>query len=131
MMTKRVERAVIALAAALLVVLFGFSPKSAWAAEKDVAQIGDKTYATVQLAIDSVDPDSSATIVLLDNVSGEGQMKFVKPGVDITIDLDGHTYTADAGEAVHINAADVTLTLTDGTINNSTASGYSDGLYAY
>lgn len=32
---------------------------------------------------------------------------------------------------MHINAADVTLTLTDGTITNSTASGYSDGLYAF
>lgn len=131
MMTKRVERAVIALAAALLVVLFGFSPKSAWAAGKGVAQIDDTTYETVQAAIDSVESDSSATIELLGDVSGEGQMKFVKPGVDITIDLAGHTYTADAGEAVHINAANVTLTLKNGTIKNSTASGYSDGLYAY
>lgn len=131
MMTKRVERAVIALVAALLVVLFGFSPKSAWAAGEGRARIGDTTYKTVQEAIDSVKPGSPATIELLDNVSGEGQMKFVKPGVDITIDLAGHTYTADAGEAVHINAADVTLTLKKGTINNSTASGYSDGLYAY
>lgn len=130
MMTKRVERAVIALAAALLVVLFGFSPKSAWAAGEGRAQIGDTTYETVQAAIDSVEPGSPATIELLDNVD-EGQMKFVKQGVDITIDLAGHTYTADAGEAVHINAADVTLTLKNGTIKNSTASGYSDGLYAY
>lgn len=131
MMTKRVERAVIALAAALLVVLFGFSPKSAWAAGEGRAQIGDMTYETVQAAIDSVKPGSPATIELLENVSGEGQMRFDKSGVDITIDLAGHTYTADAGEAVRINAADVTLTLTDGTITNSTASGYSDGLYAY
>lgn len=131
MMTKRVERAVIALAAALLVVLFGFSPKSAWAAGEDRAQIGDKTYETVQKAIDSVEPGSSATIELLCDVRGEGQMKFVKQGVNITIDLAGHTYTAAADEAVHINAADVTLTLKNGTITNSTASGYSDGLYAF
>lgn len=131
MMTKRVERAVIALAAALLVVLFGFSPKSAWAAGEVRAKIGDTTYETVQDAINSVEPDSPATIELLGNVSGEGQMRFVKSGVDITIDLAGHTYTADAGEAVHINAADVTLTLKNGTITNSTASGYSDGLYAF
>lgn len=130
MMTKRVERAVIALAAALLVVLFGFSPKSAWAAGGDLARIDDTTYKTVQEAIDSVKPGSPATIELLDDVD-EGQMKFVKQGVDITIDLAGHTYTADAGEAVHINAADVTLTLKNGTITNSTASGYSDGLYAF
>ena len=56
MMTKRVERAVIALAAALLVVLFGFSPKSAWAAGEGRARIGDTTYKTVQEAIDSVKP---------------------------------------------------------------------------
>lgn len=133
MMTKRVERAVIALAAALLVVLFGFSPKSAWAAGDDqvAAKIGDTTYETVQAAINSVEPGSPATIELLGDVSGEEQMTFVEPGVDITIDLAGHTYTAHAGEAVHINAADVTLTLKNGTIKNSTASGYSDGLYAY
>lgn len=131
MMTKRVERAVIALAAALLVVLFGFSPKSAWAAGEDLAQIGDKTYETVQLAIDSVEPGSSATIELLGDVSGEEQMRFVKPDVDITIDLAGHTYTAAAGEAVHIDAADVTLTLKNGTIENHAEGEYSDGLYAF
>lgn len=76
MMTKRVERAVIALAAALLVVLFGFSPKSAWAAGEGRAQIGDTTYETVQAAIDSVKPGSPTTIELLENVSGEGQMRF-------------------------------------------------------
>lgn len=131
MMAKRVERAVIALAATLLVVLFGFSPKSAWAAGEGVAQIGDTTYETVQLAIDSVEPDSSATIELLGDVSGEEQMRFVKPDVDITIDLAGHTYTAAAGEAVHIDAADVTLTLKNGKITNDTEGEYSDGLYAF
>lgn len=131
MMTKRVERAVIALAAALLVVLFGFSPKSAWAAGEGLAQIGDTTYETVQDAINSVEPGSPATIELLGDVSGEGQMRFVEPGVDITIDLAGHTYTADAGEAVHIDAANVTLMLKNGKITNFTASGYSDGLYAF
>lgn len=134
MMTKRVERAVIALAAALLVVLFGFSPKSAWAAGEDQARIGDKTYETVQAAINSVEPGSSATIELLDDVDEgqiEEQMKFVKPGVNITIDLAGHTYTAHAGEAVHIDAADVTLTLKNGTIINKTEGEYSDGLYAF
>lgn len=130
MMTKRVERAVIALAAALLVVLFGFSPKSAWAAGKGVAQIDDKTYESVQLAIDSVKPGSPATIELLEDVDEE-QMKFVKPGVNITIDLAGHTYTAAADEAVHIDAADVTLTLKNGTIINEAEGEYCDGLYAF
>lgn len=131
MMTKRVERAVIALAAALLVVLFGFSPKSAWAAGKDVAQIDDTTYKTVQDAIDSVEPGSSATIVLLADVTDAEQMMFVKPQVNITVDLAGFTYAASAEEAVHIDAADVTLTLKNGTITNYAEGEYSDGLYAF
>ncbi len=131
MRTRRTWGRLVAALAVALVAVVGFVPRTALAADGKVAKIGDKEFATVQAAIDSVEDGGSATIVLLDNVSGEGQMKFVKAGVNITVDLAGHTYTADAGEAVHINAADVTLTLTDGTITNSTASGYSDGLYAY
>ncbi|WP_297035376.1 InlB B-repeat-containing protein [uncultured Enorma sp.] len=131
MMTKRVERAVIALAAALLVALFGFSPKSVWAAGKDVAQIGDTTYETVQAAIDSVEPGSPATIELLADVTDAEQMMFVKPQVNITVDLAGFTYAASAEEAVHIDAADVTLTLKNGTITNNAEGDYSDGLYAF
>ena len=58
-------------------------------------------------------------------------MKFHTPNVDITVDLAGHTYTAQASEAVNIEAASVTLTLTDGTITNHAKGDYSDGLYAF
>ncbi len=75
--------------------------------------------------------DEPATIELLADVTGEKQMIFVKPQVDITVDLAGFTYTASADEAVHIGAADVTLTLKNGTIENYAEGNYSDGLYAF
>ncbi len=131
MRTRRTWGRLVAALAVALVAVVGFVPRTALAADGNVAKIGGTEFATVQGAIDSVESGESATIELLGDVSGEDQMKFVKAGVNITVDLAGHTYTADAGEAVRINAADVTLTLTDGTITNSTASGYSDGLYAY
>lgn len=58
-------------------------------------------------------------------------MAFTKPNVNITLNLNNHTVTALGGEAVKINAANVTLTVTDGTIENHATGDYSDGLYAY
>lgn len=92
---------------------------------------GLPVIATVQEAIASVGSDEPATIELLADVTGEKQMIFVKPQVDITVDLAGFTYTASADEAVHIGAADVTLTLKNGTIENYAEGNYSDGLYAF
>lgn len=131
MRTRRTWGRLVAALAVALVAAVGLVPRTALAADGNVAKVGDKEFETVQSAIDSVEDGGSATIELLGDVSGEDQMKFVKAGVNITVDLAGHAYTADAGEAVHINAADVTLTLKNGTITNFTASGYSDGLYAF
>lgn len=131
MRTRRTWGWFIAALAVALVAAAGFAPRAAWATDGKVARIGDQEYATVQEAIDSVRSDESATIELLANVTGEEQMRFVKPQVDITVDLAGFTYTASADEAVHIDAADVTLTLKNGTITNNAEGDYSDGLYAF
>lgn len=107
-----------------------------------VAQIGEKQFATLQAAIDAVTTDTPTTIdVLADltpdtlnavtSVSPDRQMAFTKPNVNITLNLNNHTVTALGGEAVKINAANVTLTVTDGTIENHATGDYSDGLYAY
>ena len=107
-----------------------------------VAQIGEKQFATLQAAIDAVTTDTPTTIdVLADltpdtlnavtTVSPDRQMAFTKPNVNITLNLNNHTVTALGGEAVKINAANVTLTVTDGTIENHATGDYSDGLYAY
>ena len=131
MRTRRTWGWFIAALSVALVAAAGFAPRAAWATDGNVARIGDQEYATVQEAIDSVESDEPATIELLANVTGEEQMKFVKPQVDITVDLAGFTYTASADEAVHIDAADVTLTLKNGTIENNAEGNYSDGLYAF
>ena len=107
-----------------------------------VAQIGEKQFATLQAAIDAVTTDTPTTIdVLADltpdtlnagtSVSPDRQMAFTKPNVNITLNLNNHTVTALGGEAIKINAANVTLTVTDGTIENYATGDYSDGLYAY
>lgn len=107
-----------------------------------VAQIGEKQFATLQAAIDAVTTDTPTTIdVLADltpdtlnavtSVSPDRQMAFTKPNVNITLNLNNHTVTALGGEAIKINAANVTLTVTDGTIENHATGDYSDGLYAY
>lgn len=107
-----------------------------------VAQIGEKQFATLQAAIDAVTTDTPTTIdVLADltpdtlnavtSVSPDRQMAFTKPNVNITLNLNNHTVTALGGEAVKINAANVTLTVTDGTIENHATGDCSDGLYAY
>ena len=107
-----------------------------------VAQIGGQGYATLQAAIDAVTTDTPTTIdVLADltpdtlnavtSVSPDRQMAFTKPNVNITLNLNNHTVTALGGEAIKINAANVTLTVTNGTIENHATGDYSDGLYAY
>lgn len=131
MRTRRTWGRLLAALAVALVAAVGLVPRTALAEDGNVAKIGDKEFETVQAAIDSVEDGGSATIELLANVTGEGQMRFVEPQVDITVDLAGFTYTASADEAVHIDAADVTLTLKNGTITNNAEGDYSDGLYAF
>ena len=94
--------------------------------EKKVAQIGDKTYATLQLAIDAV--ADGETIILLDNVTvteaayGQNALNYNR-AVNCTIDLNGYTLSADTGNSVfRFNIADsgatsdVTVTIKNGTV---------------
>lgn len=107
---------------------------------ENVAQIGGQGYATLQAAIDAVTTDAPTTIDVLADLtpdtlnavtSVDRQMAFTKPNVNITLNLNNHTVTALGGEAIKINAANVILTVTDGTIENHATGAYSDGLYAY
>ena len=91
-----------------------------------VAQIGDKTFATLQAAIDAV--KEGETIVLLGNVTvttpayGQNALNYAK-AVNCTIDLGGYTLTADTGNSVlRFNIAgsgatsNVTVTLKNGKV---------------
>lgn len=117
------------------------APAEAPAAETEyVAQIGATKYKTLQAAIDAVPASTPTTIDVLADLtpdtlntvaSADRQMAFTKADVNITLNLNNHTVTALGGEAIKINAANVTLTITNGTIENHATDKYSDGLYAY
>ncbi len=100
----------------------------------DVAQIGGTGYATLQAAIDAA--KSGDTIVLKKSISAteigeKKQLQFVKADMNVTLDLNQNTITAEAREAIAINAANITLTVKNGTIENFAEGSYSDGVYAY
>ena len=117
------------------------APADVPAAETEyVAQIGEAKYKTLQAAIDAVPTSTPTTIDVLADLtpdtlntvaSADRQMAFTKADVNITLNLNNHTVTALGGEAIKINAANVTLTITNGTIENHATDKYSDGLYAY
>ena len=99
-----------------------------------VAQIGGTGYATLQAAIDAA--KSGDTIVLKKSISAteigeKKQLRFVKADMNVTLDLNQNTITAEAGEAIAINAANITLTVKNGTIENFAEGSDSDGVYAY
>ena len=100
----------------------------------DVAQIGGTGYATLQAAIDAA--KSGDTIVLKKSISAteigeKKQLRCVKADMNVTLDLNQNTITAEAGEAIAIDAANITLTVKNGTIENFAEGSYSDGVYAY
>lgn len=100
----------------------------------DVAEINGTGYATLQAAVDAA--KSGDTIVLKKSISAteigeKKQLQFVKANMNVTLDLNQNTITAEAGEAIAINAADITLTVKNGTIENFAEGSYSDGVYAY
>ena len=99
-----------------------------------VAQIGSTGYATLQEAVDAA--KSGDTIVLKKSISAteigeKKQLQFEKEAMNLTLDLNQNTITAEAGEAIAVNAANITLTVKNGTIKNFANGKYSDGVYAY
>ena len=99
-----------------------------------VAKIGDVEYPTLQAAVDVA--NNGDTIVLKKSISAteigeKKQLQFVKADMNVALDLNQNTITAEAGEAIAINAANITLTVKNGTIENFAEGNYSDGVYAY
>lgn len=67
--------------------------QTALASSTDVAKIGNKTYATLQDAVNDVIDSTPTTITLLRDAAGNGVQ--VVSNRSITFDLDGHTYDID------------------------------------
>ena len=100
----------------------------------DVAQIGGTGYATLQAAIDAAKSGDTIVLkksILATEIGEKKQLQFVKADMNVTLDLNQNTITAEAGEAIAINAANITLTVKNGTIENFAEGSYSDGVYAY
>lgn len=92
------------------------------------------SYDTLQAAID--DAQTGDTIALQRSISAneigsKKQLQFNKASMSLTLDLNNNVMTAEAGEAISINAANINLTVKNGTIKNFADGNYSDGLYAY
>ncbi len=103
------------------------------------AAIGNTHYDTLQEAIDAVSTNENNHVIeVLRNLQPEDvgaekqEMRFTKEGQSVTLELNQHEITTAYEEAIHINAANVTLTIQNGTIRNYYNIGnYSDGLYAF
>ena len=103
------------------------------------AAIDNTHYDTLQEAIDAVSANENNHVIeVLRNLQPEDvgaekqEMRYTKEGQSVTLELNQHEITTAYEEAIHINAANVTLTIQNGTIRNYYNIGnYSDGLYAF
>lgn len=114
------------LAAMLLTLVMALSllTVTAFAEDPKVASIGDKTYPSLQAAVNEA--EKGDTIKLLGDFTGDGVI--VGSGKDITIDFGGHTY--DINKTVGSSGTETNgmqllqgskVTLTNGTITSKTA----------
>ena len=101
-----------------------------------VAQIErtGKSYNTLQAAIDDAQRGDTITLqksISANEIGSKKQLQFNEASMSLTLDLNNNVMTAEAGEAISINAANIDLTVKNGTIKNFAGGNYSDGLYAY
>ena len=116
MRTRRTWGRLFAALSVVLVAAAGFAPRTAWAADGDVAKVGDTEHSTVQAAIDSVGEGETATIELLRDVSDES---VTVSGKDVTIDLSTHTLNSK-GSAVTIQGGS-SVTLKNGAVTSESS----------
>lgn len=92
------------------------------------------SYDTLQEAIDDAQTGDTITLqksISANEIGSKKQLQFNKASMSLTLDLNDNVMTAEAGEAISINAANIDLTVKNGTIKNFADGNYSDGLYAY
>ena len=85
---------------------------TALAADGDVAQIGNTTYATLQAAFDAADGKKQIKLISDIDIS-EADTEFNKQGLTVTLDLNGKTVKAANTDAGNINVFAGKLILTD------------------
>ena len=100
-MKKKLSAIVLALVLALSLL-----PAAAFAADGDVAQVGEQTYTTVAAAIEAA--KDGGTVKLLANVKSAEAVK-IAAGVDVVLDLNGHTLENTAGHGIVVEGGKLTL----------------------
>ena len=114
MRTRRTWGRLVAALAVALVAVVGFVPRTALAADGNVAKIGEEEYRTLAEAFDHA---SDGNIILLTDVSDV----VVPMDTTATIDLNGKTISAISGHAITNNG---TLTIIgSGTVDGGTVGG--------
>lgn len=98
---------------------------------ENAAQIGDKSYPTLQEAIEAIqnkDAESGSVILLLKNV----EENIYSSGVDYTLDMQGYTISASNGSTTRVYTIDGgTVTLKNGIITGgNTATDIGAGMAA-
>ena len=95
-----------------------------WTKTTPVAKIGEKTYVTLQEAFNAV--QNGETITLLSDIvqTEPAMLRNDDFGRDImvTLDLDSHSVTGDLTDTQVIGVENASLTLKNGTVNNTGAS---------
>ena len=92
-----------------LCMVMSLVPMTALAAENDVAQVGDTTYATLETAFSAA--QNGQEIKLLDDVQLE---KWISVTKTVTLDLNGHDITSD-GPVFSMNTDGIEFTIRDKT----------------
>lgn len=114
-MTKKRGRLVGALAALLVALTVAVAmPRTARAADGDVAQIGETTYATLANAIEAVPTDGTpTTITLIDNATVDA-LQTIRAGQSVVLDLAG--FSLNMSKWINLQG---TLVVLDGSQANS------------
>lgn len=108
-MKKKISAILLALVMALCLL-----PAAAFAADGDVAQVGEQTYATVAEAIEAA--KDGGTVKLLKNVA---EPITIPAGYTVTLDLNGKTLTNSGAANTITVAKDATLVVSgEGTVDN-------------
>ena len=79
------------------------------------------SYDTLQEAIDDAQTGDTITLqksISANEIGSKKQLQFNKASMSLTLDLNDNVMTAEAGEAISINAANIDLTVKNGTIKN-------------
>ena len=104
--SRRLVGTVVTLLAALAVAFVVIAPRAASAAEGDVAQIGETSYATLAEAIAAVPTDgTTTTITLIDDAAVSEKNLVIGADKSVVLDLGSHTLTVSNSKYINLQGS--------------------------